>query len=287
MRVAQVWAETFGDRLGVRLPSSHAKCDVCVRHQLVLRELTDDRLAAKAQMAQYTGHLNKQYEDRCLYWASRSLSRSMTAGSDGVQTVTVICDGMDHCKFKYPRSLNMVTKSLDGFQRPYLDMHACIVHGHMVLLALSEMWQDSNWCNELLGHVLHCTADRVDLRSIRLVVQCDNTCRELKNNGTLRWLAQLVGSMRIHSAELRCLQKGHTREDVDAVFAGIAAAIESEQELHIPSDFTQLLEKYMASARKHEPMKKVMLVDRCRDWQLGSREFNLNCFLCQLQVFQP
>ena len=168
----------------------------------------------------------------------------------------------------------MMTKSLDNFQRPYLDMHACICHGHMVLLALSEMWlpKDANWCNELLGHVLHCAADRVDLRSTRLVVQCDNTCRELKNNSTLRWLAQLVGSRRIHSAELRCLQKGHTHEDVDAVFAGIAAAIESEQELHVPSDFARLLEKYMASARKAEPMKKVILVDSCRDWQLGSMQ---------------
>lgn len=219
-------------------------------------------------------HLDRQYSDRCIYWASRGLSRSCTIGSDGIQTLTIVIDGMDHCKFKYPRSLNMVTKSLDNFQRPYLDLHALICHGHMVLLAASEMWlaKDANWCNELLGHALHCLANRVDLRATRLVIQCDNTCRELKDNHTLRWLGHLVGTFRVHSAELRCLQKGHTHEDIDAVFAGIAAAIEAEQELHVPDDFVKLLDKYMASARKHEPIKKVLLVDSCRDWRLAVLE---------------
>lgn len=263
--------------MGIRLPTSHAKCDVCVRHKLLIRKLSADRNALQAQMRQYAYHLKRQYEDRVLYWGSRSLSRMAGLGSDGVQTLVLICDGMDHAKFRYPRSLSMVSKAFDNFIRPHLNMHAVILHGKMALLATSESWlpKDSNFCVELVAHVLHTISAaeidgcRTDLRSCRVVLQSDNTCRELKNNGLLRFLGQLVGSKKLYSAELRCLRKGHTHEDIDAFFASVACAIEACQDVHLPSDFSQLLSDYLATARKHEPLKKVCQVDAARDWSLG------------------
>ena len=223
-------------------------------------------------MAMYSRHLKRQYADRCLYWQSRAASRLNAVTPDSTQILSVICDGMDHSKFKYPRSLAMLSKEYDSFLRPHLNMHAVLAHGHMCLLSLSEMnvAKDASFCLELLTYCLHCISDRLDLRSTRLQVQCDNTCRELKNNSTLRLMSQWVATRRLFSSELRCLQKGHSHEDVDAFFANVAVAVEKYNELHRPQNFQAILQDYLnGGARKHEAVKEVVQVDEVRDWLLG------------------
>ena len=248
----------------------HAKCTECTKHKFLLKQLTGDRVAYQAQSEEFMRHLARQYADRCLYWRNRATSRPGSLGPDGVQTVCLILDGLDHSKCRYPRSLAMTAKEYDSFNRPHLDLHAVLAHGFFCFVALSEPWlpKDANWRCDCIAHTLHRLSARLDLRVCRICIQSDNTCREVKNNGCLRLLSQWVGAQRIHSAELSCLSKGHTHDDVDAFFAGVCAHIEAQQEVHTPLEFKATLEQYLQTARQHEPLKSVELVGSTRDWPL-------------------
>ena len=278
LSVTQVWSETFANRLAIRERTSHAMCGICVRHKYILKHLQGDRQAFKLQMCEYNKHLKRQYEDRTLYWASRAASRLNNLTSDSTQQLVIISDGMDHSKFRYPRSLCMTSKQFDGFHRPHLNMYACLAHGHMALLCLSEMSvaKDASFCLDALSYCLHCVTSRLDLRVTRLTIQSDNTCRELKNNSAIRLMALWVATRRLFAAQLSCLQKGHSHEDVDAFFANIAVTIEKHNELHQPADFQQILQEYLdGGARKHEDLKEVVMVDQVRDWWPSSKSFDL------------
>ncbi|CAL1158953.1 unnamed protein product [Cladocopium goreaui] len=264
-----VWSESFGKKLAIREPTGHAMCQICCRHKHILKSLSGDRLGRQCQMQMYSAHLKRQYEDRCLYWQARAASRMNAITADSTQQVCCIVDGMDHSKFRYPRSLAMLSKEYDFLQRPHLNMHAILAHGHMCLLSLADITvpKDASFCVELLSHCLHCISDRLDLRVTRLLVQCDNTCRELKNNCTLRAMSQWVANSRLWNCELRCLQKGHSHEDVDAFFANVAVTVEKYNELHRPCNFQEILQQYLdGGARRHEPLKRVVQVDEVRDW---------------------
>lgn len=112
-------------------------------------------------MKMFQQHLKRQYADRCLYWAARAASRLNALTADSTQILAVIADGMDHSKFRYPRSVAMTSKQYDQFLRPHLNMYTCLAHGHMALLCLSEMTvpKDASFCFNLLS-ALHCLADR-------------------------------------------------------------------------------------------------------------------------------
>ena len=273
---SQVWSESFANKLAIRERTAHAVCEICVRHKYILKHLQGDRLAFKAQMSEYARHLKRQYTDRTLYWGLRAASRLNNLTADSTQELVIIGDGMDHSKFRYPRSLCMASKQFDPFLRPHLNMYACLAHGHMALLCLSEMTvaKDASFCLDVMSYCLHCVASRLDLRSTRLTLQSDNTCRELKNNSAVRLLAVWVGTRRLFAAQLSCLQKGHSHEDIDAFFANVAVTIEKYNELHRPEDFRQILQQYLdGGARKHEELKEVVMVDQVRDWWPSSKSF--------------
>ena len=140
-------------------------CQICCRHKHILKSLSGDRLGRQCQMQMYSAHLKRQYEDRCLYWQARAASRMNAITADSTQQVCCIVDGMDHSKFRYPRSLAMLSKEYDFLQRPHLNMHAILAHGHMCLLSLADITvpKDASFCVELLSHCLHCISDRLDL----------------------------------------------------------------------------------------------------------------------------
>ena len=176
------------------------------------------------------------------------MSRQRTLTTDGLQTVCVIIDAMDKSKFRFPRSLLMQAKDLQNLQRPTLEMTAALVHGHMLCLCVAKphVHKDSSAMCEILTHVLHQLAvSGLDLRHCALVVQADNTSRESKNNTMTRHLAALVGARRLGRAELRFLESGHSHEDIDAFFAIVASALESENELHLPASFVTKLASWL------------------------------------------
>lgn len=83
-------------------------------------------------------------------------------------------------------------------------------------------------------------------------------------------MSQWVATSRLWNCELRCLQKGHSHEDVDAFFANVAVTVEKYNELHRPCNFQEILQQYLdGGARRHEPLKRVVQVDEVRDWCLA------------------
>ena len=189
---------------------------------MIIKRLSDDRTARDAQIKLYSQHLRKQYQDRVIYWQSRSCSRLRSILPWGGFNLTVILDGVDHSKFRYPRSAIFRSKEFSTMSRPAMDVHGVLAHGHGAYLALSEPFtpKDSSWCCELLLHTLHRmrTIRSLDLRLFELCVQSDNTSREYKNNTVLRAIGLLTGLHKIKRGELRCLMTAHSHEDVDAFF---------------------------------------------------------------------
>ena len=228
-------------------------------------------------MKEYSAHLQKQYADRACYRSARSCSR-LRALPCGTPSVTMIIDGMDHSKFKYPRSPAIFSsKEMASFIRPNLDMTASIVHGHAVILALSEPFvpKDSNWCADLISHSLHSISSNLDLRGAEVIVQSDNTCREVKNNTCLRLLGSLTATHRVKRAELRNLVTGHSHEDVDQFFSVVSSHLEQSKLLETPQDFVQALQALLRNqaVRPNEPERKVIKVDQVRDWSLSCETF--------------
>ena len=156
--------------------------------------------------------------------------------------------------------------------RPTMDVHGVLAHGHGAYLALSEPYtpKDSSWCTELLLHTLHrMSAVRgADMRLFELIVQSDNTSRECKNNTVIRALGVLTCLHKVKRAELRCLMTAHSHEDVDMFFAQLLSHLETFPEPHTPSSFVQCLQQYLAKpeTRPHELDKEAFLVHNVRDW---------------------
>ena len=136
---SKVWAESFSDKLTIREHGNHSVCGICVRHKLILRKLGEDRAAHRKQMVEFGKHLNRQFNDRVVYWQSRAASRLLSL-PDGSQSIVCICDSMDHTKFSWPRSVHMIAKDFSAFQRPSLDCTGLLWHGHLAMLAVSESW---------------------------------------------------------------------------------------------------------------------------------------------------
>lgn len=221
-----------------------------------------------------------QYMDRVEYWNSRTQSRLRAPLPSGFLRVTLIIDGMDKSKFRYPRSRIIGSKEFDALLRPSLDLTATIVHGWFLHCALSEPYvpKDSSWSADMVLHALDRLAHAgVDLRKVSLHVQADNTAREVKNNTLLRLVGALVASHRIHDGTASCLLAGHSHEDVDAFFSCLTAHLEANPELHTPEDFRQCIDDYIRrpDVRPHELEKEAVIVEAVRDWTLD----RLRCFL--------
>ena len=174
--------------------SSHAVCTQCLRHKALIQGLSGHLRARKSQQTLYGAHLRAQFLERAQYWANRARSRMRA------DEVCCIADGMDQAKFAVPRHGNLKSKQLDGFQRPRLHVAALIMHGHHILVSVSEpnLRKDANTSLELVGHSLSkLQATGWDLTRTTYRLQFDNTTRELKNNVTLRFFSSLISSSKL------------------------------------------------------------------------------------------
>lgn len=283
----EVWAKDFGDKLAIRSVSQHRACSTCCRYKLLIKKLSNDRYAKAVQVRHYGRHLDSQYADRVRYWRARACSR-LPATTAGTRQLCCIMDGMDRSKFKFPRSQALqASKTFGNFSRPTLDTYGLIAHGELALLAqsLPMVAKDSNFCCDVLAFVMHHLIEcgRLEGRATELIIQSDNTCREVKNNSVLRQLGLWTALQKVSRAELRMLRSGHSHEDVDAWFGQLSYWLQAQTELHVPADFTKSLSNFMEKdgARPHESRKLSIAVNRVRDWRLDSAR----SFLCASHVF--
>lgn len=176
--------------LRIRPASSHTQCTNCLWYKLMIRELSNHLCARQNQQDLLNKHLMAQYRDRQIYWALRGSSRLRL----GCQ-VTLILDGMDQCKFSYPRSRVTSSKDLSNMIRPRLQVTGSIVHGYCLVFVVSnhDHSKDSSASCEVVAHLLTRLQQMgVPLHSTDINIQSDNTVREVKNNTLLRFLGACV-----------------------------------------------------------------------------------------------
>eukprot|EP00435_Cladocopium_sp_Y103_P026856 s1526_g6.t1 len=157
----RVWKAEYS-HMKFRATSSHALCSICLRHKLLIREMSHHLKARNAQRSLFNLHLQRQYADRCEYWRLRSGSRLRSV------EVCMIVDSMDQAKFAYPRSDVFRSKDLATLQRPRAHITGIICHGHFVLFSVSsqDFPKDSTTMIELIAHALTLLQKRgVNLRT--------------------------------------------------------------------------------------------------------------------------
>ena len=188
----RTWYSSFS-HMKFRGHTSHSICSVCVRHRLLIREMSAYISAREKQKVLYMKHLKAQYQDRVLYWSLRGSSRLRS----NIE-VTCIIDSMDQQKFCYPRGPQYQAKELSALIRPRAHITCVLVHGFFVLITVAEhnlpknascMVETLAYCLELLR-----TKHFVDTACIKFNVQSDNTVRECKNNICLRWLSSITAN---------------------------------------------------------------------------------------------
>ena len=184
----KIWYEEFSF-LKFRHASSHTQCGTCVRHKLLLKEMSGYINARQEQQKLYSKHLRLQYADRLQYWEARASSRQRSPAE-----ACLILDGMDQQKFLYPRADEFRAKELNQMQRPKAHISGLIMHGRFVLFVVSpsDVPKDSNSCIEIAAHALELLSRETDLSRLVLSVQSDNTPREVKNNHYIRFLTSLT-----------------------------------------------------------------------------------------------
>lgn len=176
--------------LRFRPTSSHAQCSTCLHHRCLLRELSGFLRARERQARLFHQHLLSQYADRQAYWALRSQSRLRNTNH-----ITIIQDGMDQCKFAWPRTPLCRGKDLNTMIRPRLSIVGCLAHGYCLFFTASDQThaKDSSTMAEIFSHMLTRLAKLgVRLTDTYIHLIADNTSRETKNSTTLRLLTALV-----------------------------------------------------------------------------------------------
>ena len=270
----RTWRSEFPN-LRFRPYSSHAICNECIQHKLLVKDLSHHIKARSAQQALYVQHLDAQYQDRLSYWKSRSLSR-MQSG----ELVTII-DSMDQAKFAFPRSSLFRTKDLNKCQRGRAHVTAAICHGFNTLLTISppELPKDATTMIEILAHSMTLAQRQgAQLDQLCYVVQCDNTPRECKNNYMLKYLCYIVANGVCKSASLRSLRSGHSHEDVDQEFGNLARFMSTRVRLASTlTDFRDAIHCWQTSAMKrpHESEHHAVLLDQTRSWRLLGKKMKV------------
>lgn len=263
-----VWHQEF-PFLRFRSTSNHAQCSQCLHHKLVIRELHAHMAARQKQAELLRHHLMAQYRDRLAYWSLRGTSR---LGCSSL--ICCILDGMDQCKFLYPRSVLMTAKDLGQFQRPRLHVVGCIVHGWGVAMAISghDQKKDSSMMTEIVAFLLtRMQASGVNLARCHFHLQGDNTSREVKNSTLMRFLSALTSHKICQSTSMGHLRSGHSHDDVDQMFSSCALHLVRYSKLaETPSDFVHTIQSFVDGLpRPHERHRLVFPVDQHRDWLNG------------------
>ena len=264
----KIWVQEFY-MLRFREESQHAECSMCVRHRTMIRLLAGHYAARKAQVLLFQQHLRAQYSDRMLYWESRGVSRLKG------DRITLIGDAMDMNKFAIPRSAAVMRgKEFSTFQRVKLSVSCVLAHGHFALFVISMPGtkKDSNATCEIFSHALTLLEANhsVHLPQATITFQYDNTPREWKNNGGLRFCAARVSAQRVGAIHCSYLRSGHTHEDIDAVFAQLGKFMIKQRRLLTPSDVKSALQTFCSDVLKlpFEPARYVVFLDNVRDWKL-------------------
>ena len=205
----KTWTEDFA-HLRFRGKRSHAVCNVCLKHKLMIRALGADAQGRLKQRHLYDMHLRGQYEDRQQYWRARSIARSLQE-----KVACMVLDAMDQSKFAWPRSFRIGAKEFESFTRPRSHIYGGLCHGHYSLLTIShaDTCKGSSMTVEILAHMLTLLSKTVDIRDWTINVLLDNAAGSNKNNCVFSFFGALIYFGLVGHVNVLFLRVGHTHED--------------------------------------------------------------------------
>ena len=93
------------------------------------------------------------------------------------------------------------------------------------------------------------------LSLLRIWLQSDNTVKEIRNTYTARALCTLLNQQIFRVGTEAHLQKGHTHEDVDAVFSLCSACLRSAHDLQTPRDVQRRIKEKVGPVFENKGMQ--------------------------------
>ena len=163
------------------------------------------------------------------------------------------------------------SKDFANFNRPKLHLNGLIVHGHFVMISMSDpnVKKDSSGTIDIIAAALTKLHKKgVILKNMHVVLQLDNTSRENKNNPVLKFLAAAACCRLVQSASARFLMTGHTHEDIDQMFGQLATCLARQGTLETPSDFMRTIHSWLNSIQRgHEPHRYIEYVNNTHAWK--------------------
>ena len=192
--------------LRFRKVNEHGQCDQCYHQK---RAISSAKTPERRHAAQrdHRQHILLQWLDRQIYWSFRSMSQTMFSAmrymgslqalasfSVSQSVLTLIADGMDQAKYKCPRVRTRSSKTFEKLWRPKLHVGAVWVHGEVLSFFVQDedtLKNSSNQIGMISRALDECLTSHGCLPH-GLSVQCDNTCRESKNQFFMAWAAMQV-----------------------------------------------------------------------------------------------
>ena len=239
----RVWTGSWRHLIKFRKIAQHAQCEICFNCSSFLHKSSASAEEKKAAAAEWREHLRGTYTDRLIYYHLRWSSRVREH-----LILVVIVDSMDKSKFVWPAYAFRPPHNLDKLVRPKLVLTAAICHGFHCSLFVSHDETTphgaSNYCEVLsrcFDRVFEICKSRRWKWPNQLVVQTDNTTAQAKNSEGMMFLSLLARRNLFGSVTNNYLCKGHTHEDVDAVFGLVLSKVIKPYKFSTPAELvTQL-----------------------------------------------
>lgn len=245
-----------------RKESTHSLCFTCglLRQCIASANTVDDHIRFCGQLH---GHLRDQFRDRAVYWSIRSRARAEH------DILSMICDGMDKSKFGIPQWVGgRVPKHTiaDKNPRPNCSLYAVMAHGVRVDIYISNegLSNGASFCADAFLRTLNLVWQQCQRNGtpfpLDLVLQGDNTTKEVKNSIISRAMALMAAAGVFRSASHMHLRVGHTHEDIDQLFGLIARSGGLQQGLSTRTCPKNVRESFRAHVRPNPPASVPMFL---------------------------
>jgi hypothetical protein len=140
----------------------------------------------------------------------------------------------------------------EKLKRPALLVTACLVHGEGLFLYIADetISSGSDWTCEITLRSLELVCARHQRRGRPfpevLIIQADDTTKEVKNSIFSGVAAALTSAELFRAVSVQHLRVGHTHEDVDALLGIISGVMHNATDsLQDPSDIVRLLQSQL------------------------------------------
>ena len=254
----KMWKDVWCKILPVRCVGQHSRCMDCAKYHM-MRKKADCKRDRDRIVKAYSNHLRQIFQDRTC-WArmeatAEATIKGITATADGSDHLLLAVDGMDGAKFKVPRCAPAA--KLSDLWRPTLHFTGALIGGMLEYYAISEPDQKKD-CNSTLTIIGRCVdlAESILRRQGRslpahMTLWLDNSARENRNAYVQMWAAAAVATNRFRSITCCYFWVGHTHNQMDQRFSGLAAKLKGAVSLQPPTEFLDYISQNYMPARDY------------------------------------